>query len=178
MKSNTISIDNRGNGFADAVVETRKVAEYQGLTGKESTRLQLITEEVLSLARSITGEMEASFWIESTGKNFELHLGTKTVMDSEKRSLLLSAASSRKNDAARTFVGYLRDVFERAMVPEVDQSANEIPYELLKDMPNHVIEDAEWDGYEKSVLRRLADDVRIAIRGGSVDMTVTKNFAP
>ena len=38
-------------------------------------------------------------------------------------------------------------------------------------------EDREWDGYEQSILRRVADNIKVAIRGGLVDLTVTKSFA-
>ena len=61
MMFNTISINNRGKGFNDAVEETKKVAEINGLNDKQSLQLQLCTEELLSMARSITGEMEACF---------------------------------------------------------------------------------------------------------------------
>ena len=57
MKSDIILIDNQGNGFAEALEETKKVASYTGLEPKLTTRLQLMTEEMLSLARSVTGEI-------------------------------------------------------------------------------------------------------------------------
>ena len=177
MKSDVIVIDNAGKGFEKAVVETRKVAGYQGLSGKDVLHLELMTEEMLSLVRSVTGEMQASFWIETEGTQFVLHLTTKTVMDKEKRYLLISSASSRKNEAAKSFLGYLRNAFEEAMAAEVDHSANDLPLDVLNDLANHPIEDPEWDGYERSVLRKVADNVKIAIRGGLVDMTVSKNFA-
>ncbi|MBQ9264392.1 MAG: hypothetical protein IJ189_09315 [Clostridia bacterium] len=177
MKSDVIMINNAGKGFESAVAETRKVAEYKHLSGKDVLHLELMTEEMLSLVRSVTGEMQASFWLETEGKQFDLHLTTKTVMDKEKRYLLISSASSRKNEAARTFLGYLRNAFEEAMTADVDHSANDIPMDVLNDLPNHPIEDPEWNGYERSVLRKVADNVKIAIRGGVVDMTVSKVFA-
>ena len=173
MKSDVIHIDNRGNGFQDALQETAKAAEYRGLSHKEELRLRLCTEEMLSLARSVTGELQASFWLESEGKKFDLHMSTKTVMDREKRERLISSASSRKNEAAHSFLGRLRDAFEAAMVSEPD---NSIPDDALDDLANHPIEIPEWDEYEQSILRKAADDVKIAIRGGVVDMTVSKSF--
>ena len=103
-------------------------------------------------------------------------MATKTVMDKEKRYLLLSAASSRKNEAAKGFLGKLRDKLEEAMASEVDHSEEEIPADIAGDLANHPIEDPEWDGYERSVLRRLADTIKIAIRGGQVEIIVSKNF--
>ena len=178
MKSDIITIDNKGNGIDEAVFEAKKVCDYTGLDYKNAIRLQLCAEELLSMARSVTGEMKASFWIERDKATYELHLSTHTVMDREKRDLLLASATSRKNEAAGSFLGKLRDMFESAMLSDPVRES-EIPDEALNDLYNHTIEctDAEWDGYEQSTLRRLADKIIIAIRGDNVDMTVIKTFA-
>ena len=177
MKSDMIQIDNQGTGFDKAVAETERTARFQGLNHKESLRLQLCVEEMLSMARSITGEMLASFWLESVGKKFELHMTTKTVMDKEKRYLLLSSSTSRKNEAANSFLGRLRDAFEEAMTADADHEYFDLPVELQADLSGRSIENPEWDRYEQSVLLRLADNVKIGIRGGEVHMTVIKTFA-
>ena len=173
MKSDIIRIDNQGNGFQEALTQTEKAAQYRGLSRKESLQLRLCTEELLSLARSVTGEMKASFWLESEEKRFSLHLSTETVMDREKRKNLIASATSRRNEAANSFLGKLRDAFEEAMVVEANA---EIPEEAMDDMFNRVIEIPAWDEYEQSILRNVADEVKIAIRGRLVDMTVIKSF--
>ena len=174
MKSDVIKIDNSGKGFQDALIQTTKSAQFRNLSHKETLQLRLCAEEMLSLARSVTGEMQASFWVESTGKQFDMHLSTKTVMDREKRENLLASATSRKNEAAATFLGKLRDAFEQAMLSDVTYS---IPEDALDDLANHPIEIPEWDEYEQSILRKVADEVKIAIRGDMVDMTITKKYA-
>ena len=141
MKSDVIKIDNSGNGFQDALIQTTKSAQFRNLSHKETLQLRLCAEEMLSLARSVTGEMQASFWVESTGKQFDMHLSTKTVMDREKRENLLASATSRKNEAAATFLGKLRDAFEQAMLSDVTYS---IPEDALDDLANHPIEIPEW----------------------------------
>ena len=93
MKTDIISIDNRGNGFQDALEQTEKAAAFRGLNPKETLKLRLCTEEMLSLAHSVTGDMAASFWLESEAKRFELHLSTKTVMDREKRENLIASST-------------------------------------------------------------------------------------
>ena len=173
MKTDIISIDNRGNGFQNALEQTEKAAAFRELDHKEALKLRLCTEEMLSLVRSVTGEMAASFWLESEGKHFELHLSTKTVMDRVKREQLIASASSRKNEAAGSFLGKLRDVFETAMVSE---TAVGIPDEAMDDMFNRSIELPKWDEYEQSILKNVADDVKISIRGQTVDMTIVKSF--
>ena len=173
MRSDIINIDNCGNGYQDALDQTAKAAQFRDLSHKEALRLRICAEEMLSLARSVTGELQARFWLESEGKQFDLHLSTKTVMDREKRENLIASATSRRNEAANSFLGKLRDAFEAAMVSEQD---NSIPEDVLDDLANHPIEIPEWDEYEQSILRNAADTVKIAIRGGFVDMTVSKSF--
>ena len=51
-----------------------------------------------------------------------------------------------------------------------------IPDEVLYDLPSHPIEETEWDGLERSILKKVSDQVKISIRGGEVEMTVLKSF--
>ena len=177
MKSNIVAIDNAGNGFLDVREETAKVAQYMGLSHSDSLKLQLLAEEVLSLARGVTGEMSASFWVENDGDWVQLHMTTKTVMDKEKRSLLIASSSNRKNDAARSFIGKLRDAMERSMASDVDHQYYDLPDDVVSDLPYYNTEDQEWDGYERSTLRRLADDIKVGVRGKEVYVVVGKRFA-
>ena len=176
MRSDIIHIDNQGVGFEDALDQTAKTARYIGLDEKEALRLRICAEEMMGLARSVTGEMKADFWLETEGRSVDLHMSTKTVMDKEKRYQLISSASSRRNEAANSFLGRLRDKFEEAMAAEADHTYNDLPDEIVKDVSYIYVDDSEWDRYERSILRKLADDIKISIRGGTVDMTVNKKF--
>ena len=176
MKSDVITIDNKGLGFKEAVEATKKVADFNGLGDKDSLKLQLCAEEMLSMARSITGEIKASYWVECENSKYNLKMTTQTVMDKEKRYLLLSSSSSHKNEAAKTFLGMLRDAFEEAMLSESDKTYYELPDDVASDVAGRYIDDPEWDRYEQSVLKKLADDIKISIKGGVVEMTVTKSF--
>lgn len=178
MKSEIVRIDNHQNGFFDAVKEAKKVAVYTELSRKNSLRLQLCTEELLSLARSVTGEDKAAFWIETSGSQFDLHVTAEADLDQEKRSLLLSVATSRKNEAAGSFIGKLRDMIEDMMAAEPNYNSD-LPADALDDLANHVIvcTDPEWDGYEHSTLKKLANVIKVGIRGKTVDLTVSTKFA-
>ena len=176
MKSDVVIVDDQGKGFSEALEAAKKTTKYEGLSKQSSLHVQLITEEMLSLSRIVTGAENSSFWIETDGKKFSFHLSTKTVMDQEKKSTLLAAATSRKNEAANSFLGKLRDIIENAMLADPDHS-DDIPEDIMGDLANHEISDTEYDGYERSVLRKLADDIKVAIRGGVVDMTVVKKLA-
>ena len=45
MKSDVVTIDNKGLGFKEAVEATKKIADFNGLGDKESLKLQLCAEE-------------------------------------------------------------------------------------------------------------------------------------
>ena len=174
MKSDVISITNRGDGFEQALEETRKVSAYKGLGKKDSMHMLLFTEEMLSMARIISGDVTASFWIETEGNTFDLHMTANTMLDKKKRAQLLDAATSRQNEAANSFLGKIRDAFEQAMAS--DNSYSEVPYDVLPDIVGRDIADPEWDEFECSILRKLADNVKVSIRGNVIDMTVRKVF--
>ena len=124
-------------------------------------------------------------------------------MDAEKRSGLLSAATSGKNAAAVGILGKIRDVFERSM-----DSLNEYPESLIygfvseestgNDMAEMNARSAamewslkryresleqelaqhkeEWDQFEKSIIAKLADEVIIYIKGNQVELVVFKKL--
>ncbi|MCR5565687.1 MAG: hypothetical protein K6F61_02455 [Clostridiales bacterium] len=105
-------------------------------------------------------------------------MSTQTILDREKRAQLLASTTSGKNEAAKSFLGQLRDMFEQALEAEANHN-NDLPDDVLDDLANHTIEctDPEWDEYEQSTLKKLANTIKIGIRGGTVNMTVITSFA-
>ncbi len=174
MKSDIVNINNSGKGFQRATDQAKKVAVFKGMAELDGIQLQVLTEELLSLARSVTGKLDASFWIEFEGAQADLHLTTQAVLDREKRAELIASSTSKKNEASKTFLGSLRDKFEEAMAADVEHY--EPTNDILKDLPLGVYDEPEWDGYERSILRNLADEVKIGIQGRTVDITVSKRF--
>ena len=172
MRSDSIAIDNRGNGLETALSQTRALAKLCELNPKETLQLQMLTEEMMGMVRSITGEMNGMFWIENKDKAFTLHLSTKTVMDAIKRYRFLSTSTTNRNEAAKGFIGFLRDKFEAAMLAE----DNSVYYDSNGMILDEAPEENEWDRYERSILRKLADEIRIGVRGGNVEMEVVKKF--
>ena len=77
MKSDVIIISNDGKGMEEALVQAEKVAQYKELNHKTTLHLRLLTEEMLCMMRSITGERTGRFWIEDQDKLFQLHLQLK-----------------------------------------------------------------------------------------------------
>ena len=138
----------------------------------------LMMEEVLGLARSVTGDTQAQFWIETEGQEIDLCLTTEAVLSKEMRSKLIHSTTSQKNEAAKGIFGKLRDSIEQSLAGSEATYADEvIPQDMSNDVPNYVVTDPEWDGLERKLLRHMADNVKIAIRGKQVDITVSKNFS-
>ena len=183
MKSNIIIIDSKTRSFERAVEVTNKVAAYMGLSVKDAQSQRLMMEELLSLARSVIGDTQARFWIETEDQRIDLRLATEAVLSKEMRYKLLHSSTSQKNEAAKGIFGKLRDSIEQSLAGSEAAYADEvipdevIPQDLRNDVPNYVVTDPEWDGLERKLLRNMADDIKIAIRGRQVDITVSKNLS-
>ena len=51
MKSDVITIDNRGGGFEAALSEAEAAAKFRGLDNRQTLRLRILTEELLGMVR-------------------------------------------------------------------------------------------------------------------------------
>ena len=199
MKTDVIVVSSRGDRMETALSQAEKVAAYKGMSVKDTLHLRLLTEEMMCMMRSLTGETEGLFWIEDENDVYQLHLKVETIMDSEKRDQLLSVSSSGRNSSARGIMGRIRDFFDRGADADLNSPL------LLPSMYEHnsstVILDWEWsmreyeamlsnqkndsdprireawDELEKSVVNHVADDIKVFIRGRLVEMVITKKMA-
>ena len=201
MKTDVIVVSSKGTQMEAALTQVDKVADYKGLAPKDALHLRLLAEEMMAMMRSITGETQGKFWIEDADGTYELHLQEATRMTSVKREKLLSTATSGKNESARTFMGKLRDFFERGadediaahtsplLIPGMYEHSSTLTpdwewsmtqYErALSSAVNQKDESAmkAWDELEKSVVAHVADDVKVSIRNQQVEMIIIKKFA-
>lgn len=204
MKTDVIAISPLGEGMAEALKEIERAAAYRGMTPKESLRLQLLGEEMMGMLRTIVGEGKSSFWVEAEGKTFSLHLRAGVRMNADLRDDLLKTATSGKNAAIKGFMGRIRDIFTQLSEPDgatmdpkeygfsyVDVSSFDASMgvtthgmlygwsmkEYRSAVEEHRAEEPEkWDELEKSITARLADEVKVFIRGNTVEMVVEKAF--
>lgn len=196
MKTDAIRISSRGAGMKAALEEAEKVAAYKRLSGKNALHLRLLTEEMMCMMRSITGETTGVFWIEDDEKGtYQLHLHVVTVMDLDKRDQLLAVSSSGKNEAARGLMGRLRNFFEQGgdssamylFTPELQEYTSgaslnmEWSMSIYQDQLQPYIQKDQkarelWDELEKSVVANVADDIKISIRGDHAEMIIVKKM--
>ena len=194
MKTDVITISSEGSNMEAALAQIDKLSVYKGLSHKDTMTLQLLTEEVLAMMRAITGNVNGEFWVEEQDGVYELHLLVRTLVDEKIRRQLLAASSSGKNEATRGFMGKIRSFFEPS--PEVPMFsagfAGGAPqmYESytwsMEDYRDQLRQrheldqrssQEEWDELERSVVAKLADDVKVSIRGRNVEMILIKKLA-
>ena len=195
MKTDKITVSSQGARMGAALEQAEKVAAYKGLKMKDALHLRLLTEEMMGLMRSITGEREGIFWIEG------LHLQVRTLLNSEEREQLLAVSSSGKNESAKGIMGRIRDffdwgsdedlatytsplllpdAFEYTSSPSLDWEWSMSRYENA--LSSRLELDAKdvreaWDELEKSVVSHVADDIKVSIRSGTVEMIIIKKLA-
>ena len=179
MKSHVIQVSNQDADIQNAFEEANRAADLAGLDQKQRQHLRLLTEETMSLLRSVAGELHASFWLVWEDKAFELHLSANQRLGNVQRSQLINSTTSKSNEAAKTFLGKLRDMFEQALSVQTDVSNYYSAFgaSTSTDISDEIIASEKWDEYERSILLTVADKVAIGIKGGVVDMVISKKFA-
>ena len=200
MKTDKISVSSQGARMNAALEQADKVAAYKGLSIKDALHLRLLTEEMMGLMRSITGEREGIFWIEDEDGEYRLHLQVRTLLNSEEREQLLAVSSTGKNESAKGLMGRIRDffdwgsdedlatytsplllpdAFEYTSSPSLDWEWSMARYEnalstQIEQGDQNVRE--AWDELEKSVVSHVADEVKVSIRSGTVEMIIYKKL--
>ena len=200
MKTDEITVDSRGARMETALAQAEKVAVYKGLARKDALSLRLLTEEMLGLMRALTGESEGVFWIEDEDGEYQLHLRVRTRLNADERAQLLSVSSTGKNESAKGLMGRLRDFFdwgsdadlaayngpllmpemyETTSSPSLDWEWSMVRYEDALNRRMAAADPAAkeaWDELEKSVVTHVADDIRVSIRNGNVEMVIIKKM--
>ena len=201
MKTDVITVSSKGTQMEAALVQADKVAAYKEMSRKNALHLRLLAEEMMGLMRSITGDVTGKFWIQDEDGVYELHLQTEKWLTSETREKLLAASTTGKNENAKGLMGRLRNFFEIGADEDVATFANPL---VLPGMYEHTTAptmDWEWsmiqyeealaaykpekeetvqqarDELEKSVVAHVADDIKVGIKGRTIEMIILKKMA-
>lgn len=192
MKSDVHVLTNTMEDFRIIPEEAEKIAVYNNLDERESRRLRLLSEELIGMLPELLEYGTGEFWIENTGKNYELHvsLSVENFMNID-RDKLLSVSKSGKNAAAVGVINKIRIAAELMMIGYAEASMYEGVdfYEMgvmnqyldythawSLDSYREQAKQPEWDELEKSIIAKLADDVVVGIIGNKVDIVIKKKF--
>ena len=199
MKSAVITVTSTGQGIIEALSMTERFGAERNLDAKPVLHLRLLAEELFGMLRSIAGNVEASYWLDADGKKFELHMRSDVEMSLEMRDKFLAASSSGRNEAAKGFMGKIRDMIGEMLLSAQDTvpypmpdttflypmddpfgdyiwSMNYYVEELQRKMENNKEASEAWDELEKSIVASIADDIKVKIKGKKVEIILYKSF--
>ena len=196
MKSNVCKIENGTKDLAAILNESQRVAEYNGLTGKQTLQLRLLCEEIDGMLPNIIDEFDGSLWIELEDGVCKVHVSIEIPeFNSHKKEELINVAKNKKNVAAVGIVGKIRDAIETFFLNEDTALALSASTSMatgysecvdyaylwsLEKYRNSVSEEKQaeaWDELEKSVIASVADDVIVGVRGKQADIVIIKKFS-
>lgn len=205
MKSNVCKIDN-GTKDLDAILkECERVAEYNGLTHKQTLQLRLICEEIDGMLPNIIDSFSGDLWIDFENGVCKVNVSIKfDEFTAEKKEALVELAKNKKNAAAVGIVGKIRSALEDIFLVDdsygggdmslgshyfITQYYNSMDHysgmdyaylwslEQYKNTVKKEEKKEDWDELEKSVIASVADDVIVGVKGRRADITVVKKFA-
>ena len=204
MTIQRIKISNTGENMNAALDLTEKTAKSMGLSSRDTLRLRLLAEEMMSMVRAITGSFTAEYWLEHEGTTCKLVLSAKSELDYGKRSEFLSVSTTGKNTAKTGIMEKIRGIFEAGlygmeqsfaaqaeygvgmysagMMGAVDAGMTEAIYAWSMQKYRDEVESKRteypdvWDELEKSIIANLADEVSVGVTKNGVELTVQKKF--
>ncbi len=191
MKTDIIAVSSEGNNIEAALELIDRLIDYKKLSPKNAVSLRLLAEEMMAMMRAIAGNVNGEFWVEDRDQVYELHLLVRSLVSDDTRKKLLSASTSGKNEAGRGLMGKIRSFFEvSGGVPMLTagfsggspKSFESCSWSMddyrdqLRQYRESKDRNEAWDELEKSVVGRVADNVKVSIRGKTVEMTVIKKM--
>ena len=193
MKSMEIAVSCKGRGMDAALAQVDLTAMQMKLTPREALHMRLLVEEMMNMVRSIVGELEGKFWIETEDRAYRLYLQMTSLLDAEQRKQLISASTSGKNEAHRGIMGKIRAFFEPMPIEDTpayltgtivrDDANDDLTWSMeayrerlrnRKDASDEA--QVEWDELEKSVVSHIADNVTVSIRNYNVELMIYKRL--
>ena len=179
----------------EALAMTEKLGLDYGLEKKPVLHLRLLAEELFGMKRGISGDGAAEYKIIAEDKKFELHLKPAVDMTDELREKFIAVSSSKKNAAAVGITGKIRVLIADAMMsfkeaaPYASMSASSYVgnngavwimsayrTEVMKNANKNKEANEAWDELEKSVLAKVADDIKVSVLGNDVEIIIYKAF--
>ena len=204
MKTDVITIYSDMAGTGEAMDQAERFAVYNGLKGKDALHIRLLTEETISMVHGIVDDFRGDFWMESeknaAGLLCRICVSAQVAVDDGQEDELLKLSTSGKNEEARSLMGKIRQIFRWTIQQSGggmynQDSAVDMWYEMganreamdygaaafwslrqYRENAERVPKERDWDELEKSIIARLADEVRVGILSEKATVTIEKLF--
>ena len=186
-----------GTGMEEAVDVTEKFGTACGLKPKQVLRLRLLSEEALTMIRTIIQDTDAYYHIARSKDTYYLHLKSNLTPDTVQRQQLLAMSSTGTNAAP---MGLMSKISWMIRTSQYDRYTSQphlmnlsvakgtegetIASWSLKEYKNTLASSKEnnseaaeaWDELERSIVSNIADDISVKITRSVVDIIIKKEF--
>ena len=159
------------NKLDEAIKAADRFSGQQNLPKRAAMQLELMTEESLGLMQQFIQSAKREFWIEGSSSIYRIHLRTFVKINSlDEYQNLIRLSSSGRNDAVK---GVNLRIIEAVVVGREKLLSRKKPqkepfeWQLSKEK----LEEGEIG---KSILGKLADDIRVCVTEEWVELIVVK----
>ena len=198
MRSNVCKIEKGTQDLRAILEESERVAEYNGLAGKQAMQLRLLCEEIDGMLPNVIDNFEGSLFIDYDNGICKINVSIKIPeFNAEKKQELIGISKDKKNASAKGIVGRIRNAIEDFFLSDSGVAALDashdafhlstgygefVDYSYLWSLTQYksaVDQDQapnEWDELEKSVIASIADDVIVGVKGNLANIVIVKKF--
>ncbi|MBR5336611.1 MAG: hypothetical protein IK152_01360 [Lachnospiraceae bacterium] len=203
--SRRLEVGNDNSKVSAAMNEAENFLKELNLDEKTTLRIRLLTEEVLEMVKTMVGEFKGEFWVESTGKEFRIHLDGTAEIDLEKERELLSASKDGVNVSVKGFGAkisrfirhhseYMDELLDAmgesttadfmyvgamdGCISQTSMAWSMMQYKQYLESGQEQGQQIEedLDELEKSILANLADDIKVGVKDDDITITVIKKI--
>lgn len=196
MRIAEVNVNSKGEGIAEALSETEKLAVDIGLERTEIMHLRLLAEELIGMLKSYAYDVDAVYRAALEDRKFCLSLDADILMTQEMHDELIAISKTGKNESARGFMGRLKELIGMALLPSESkptvmgglslslmsmgspggyQAGSDSARWSLQNYRKNAKEEQIAE-LEKSIVASIADDVTVAVDGDHVRLAVYKQF--
>ncbi len=197
MKTDIIKLSSDISSWEDALDETEKCGRYNNLGDTQVLKLRLLGEELMNLMKSIVGEFDGSYWIETKNNKFEVHVTADTQVSFLQRESLLDASKTseeeqKKKGFFKTIINVWKDYVETQSVilnDPIMQQRIEImglgidsgelalkSWSLNRYVETLPDDQKEKDDLEQFIVKSLADDILVSAKKDHASLVAVRTF--
>lgn len=175
MRTDIVTLKSGKESVAKALRLADEVAAERKLNSQNTRILEMLTEETLSLEYSILGIYAGDIFFEIDRNRYELVLLAEVEIDENTKDTFIRMSKSGKNDLHTSIAEKLLQIVKDfGSGSDISRVYDE---EEAEDYTVFYTDDGEvWNETEKSILHHYADDVRVGIKNGKIQIKVIKEF--
>lgn len=188
-KSKRITIDKKEASIKNALDEAERYTSAENLDKKMRMRIRLLSEEILTLTRSITNIDKGEFYIERNNGDYEIRVEANAKLGADAKEIFKGISSDGSfSGTGSSIINAINSMFhmknnhsekkesndDNTMENSISSSDGDYRWSL--NIFNEKQEEAgkviSSDATKMSVLNSLAEDVRVSVKGDNLSIVV------